>query len=69
MLWGSIEEEITLCLLIFYLGSEHGPFPRPTPRTLVVGGPQLTPAIMIIPPAMATMCVFMKQSVALAFWY
>jgi len=42
------------------LGSEHGPFLRPTPRTLVVGGPHLTPAVMIIPPGMATMYVFMK---------
>ena len=67
MLWCSIEEKDTYCLLIFYLGSEHGLFLRPTPRTLVVGGPHLTPAVMIILPAIAAMRGLMKESVALAF--
>jgi len=55
-------------LINFLFGVRAWSLSKITPRTLVVGGPHLTPAVMIIPPAMTTMCVFMKESVALAFF-
>jgi hypothetical protein len=45
------------------------PSQDPLLSTLVLGGPHLTPAVMIIPPAMVTMFVFKKEAVALAFWW